>query len=104
MRAEAAAALAARFPPRIVPDRWEATTWDRGTVTARLLVPPFATGVQANINRRRRGLIRFLDWRGNPPGDSRHNGWLASGSAVRRRLTIPRPLAPRLPRARPPPA
>jgi hypothetical protein len=93
MRAEAAAALAARFPPRIVPDRWEATTWDRGTVTARLLAAPFATGVQANICRRRLGLIRFLDWLGHQPGDTWQQRWLASGIAVDGRLDWRPPVA-----------
>ena len=86
LRAEAAAALRERFPARAVPDRWEATSWDRGTVIARLLAAPFAAGVQANMKRRRLGLIRFLDWLGGHPGDTWQQRWLASGIARDPRL------------------
>ncbi len=81
MRAEAAAALRERFPARAVSERWEATGWDRGTVIARLAAAPFAVGVGATLNRRRIGLIRFLDWLGQHPGDTWQQRWLASGIA-----------------------
>jgi len=86
MRASADAALRERFPPRAVPDQWEATGQDRGTVTSRLLRPPFANGVPANMNRRRRGLARFLDWLSRHPGDTWQQRWLASGIAGDGRL------------------
>jgi integrase len=86
MRAEAAADMRARFPARIVPGRWEATTWDRDTVMTRLLAPPFAMGVPANMNRRRLGLARFLDWLQHQPGDTWQERWLASGIAADGRL------------------
>ena len=82
MRAEAAAALRERFPARKVPDRWEATCWDRATVIARLAAAPFAVGVAANMNRRRLGAIRFLDWLSGHPGGTWQQRWLASGIAA----------------------
>ena len=86
MRADAAAALGARFPARRVPDRWESTSCDRGSVLTRLLAPPFAAGVQANMSRRRLGLIRFLDWLQCQPGGTWQQRWLASGIAGDGRL------------------
>jgi integrase len=86
MRAETDAVLRERFPPRAVPDRWEGTGQDRGTVIARLLAAPFATGVQASMKRRRLGLIRFLDWLAQHPGGTWQQRWLASGIAGDGRL------------------
>jgi hypothetical protein len=86
MRAEIDAVLRERFPPRAVADRWEATGQDRGTVIARLLAAPFATGVQANMKRRRLGLIRFLDWLSQHSGGTWQQRWLASGIAGDGRL------------------
>jgi len=78
--------LRERFPPRAVPDQWEATGQDRGTVIARLLAAPFATGVQANMKRRRIGLTRSLDWLSQHPGSTWQQRWLASGIAGDGRL------------------
>jgi integrase len=79
MRAEAADALLERFPARAVTDRWEATALDRAAVIARLAAAPFAAGVAANLRRRRLGLIRFLDWLAQHPGQTWQQRWLASG-------------------------
>jgi integrase len=79
MRAETAAELRGRFPPRAVPDRWEATGQDRDTVIAKLLGDPFTTGTTySSMHRRRRGLSRFLDWLSQYPGDTWQQRWLAS--------------------------
>jgi hypothetical protein len=86
MRAEAAAGMHARFPARIVPDRWEATAWNRDTVMARLLASPFATGGPASMRRRRLGLARFLDWLQHQAGETWQERWLASGIASDGRL------------------
>ena len=82
MRAGVDAALRGRFPPRAVPDRWEATGQDRDTVMSRLLRVPFTAGTtSSSVNRRRRGLARFLDWLSQYPGDTWQQRWLASGVA-----------------------
>jgi integrase len=81
LREEEAAALTGRYPARAVPARWEATAWDRDTVTVRLAAAPFAAGVPASMNRRRIGLGRFLDWLQQHPGDTWQQRWLASGIA-----------------------
>lgn len=81
VRGEAAAVLARRFPPRVVPPRWEATGWSRDLVMARLLAPPFAVGEQTSMRRRRHGLVRILDWLGQFRGDTWQQRWLACGIA-----------------------
>jgi len=53
---------------------------------SRLLGTPFASGVPANMSRRRRGLARFLDWLSQYPGDTWQQRWLASGVAGDGRL------------------
>lgn len=87
MRAGADAALRERFPQRAVPDRWETTGQDRDTVMSRLLRAPFTAGTtSSSVNRRRRGLARFLDWLSQYPGDTWQQRWLASGVAGDGRL------------------
>ena len=81
LRGEAAAALALLFPPRIVPQRWESTTWSREVVVTRLLAPPFAVGEQSSTRRRRHGLLAILDWLGQFRGDTWQQRWLACGIA-----------------------
>lgn len=79
MRAETAAGLLERFPPRAVPGHWEATGQDMDTVMSRLLRGPFTTGTTySSVHRRRRGLSRFLDWLSQYPGDTWQQRWLAS--------------------------
>jgi hypothetical protein len=81
LRAEAAAAVLERFPPRVVPDTWQATAQDRSTVTRRLLAPSFTEGPWS-LKRRRLALRRFLDWLQQHPGDTWQQRWLASGIAT----------------------
>lgn len=78
-RAGAEAGLRERFPPRAVPDRWEATAQDRDAVMSRLLRAPFTAGFAADsVNVRRLGLGRFLDWLSQFPGDTWQQRWQAS--------------------------
>ena len=87
MQAGTEAGLRERFPPRAVPDRWAATGQARDTVMSRLLRAPFTAGTTASsVNRRRRGLGRFLDWLSQYPGDTWQRRWLASGVAGDGRL------------------
>jgi len=87
MRAGTDAALRERFPPRAVPDRWEAAGQDRDTVMSGLLRAPFTAGTTlSSVNRRRRGLARFLDWLSQYPGGTWQQRWLASGVAGDGRL------------------
>ena len=75
-----ASALSLRFPPRPVPDRWEATCQDRRSVLARLLAAPFALAGTSGQYQRRFGLIRTLDWLADQPGHTWQERWLASGA------------------------
>ena len=59
MRPEAASALLETFPPRTVPDAWEATALSRAALTGRLLAPPYAESPW-QLKRRRLALRRFL--------------------------------------------
>jgi integrase len=82
MRSGTDAELRKRFPPRDVPDGWEATCQVRDTVMSRLLRAPFTDGTTAaNVRRRRLGLGRFLDWLAQYPGDTWQQRWIASGVA-----------------------
>ena len=85
MHAGEAAALRERFPARTVPERWAATGWDRDTVIAQLGAAPVAVGVPSNLRRRRAGLIRFLDWLEQHPGDSWQQRWATSEVAAQAR-------------------
>lgn len=80
-RAGADPGLRERFPPRAVPDRWEATCQDRDAVVSRLLRAPFTAGFTADgVSLRRRGLGRFLDWLSHYPGDTWQQRWLAGAA------------------------
>ena len=80
MRPEAASALLGKFPPRTVPDAWEATTLSRAALTGRLLAPPYAE-TPWQLKRRRLALRRFLGWLERHPGDTWQQRWQASGIA-----------------------
>ena len=81
MRPEAASALLEKYPPRTVPDTWEATALSRAAVTVRLLAPPYAETPWA-LKRRRLALRRFLSWLERYPGDTWQQRWQASGIAA----------------------
>ncbi len=80
MRAEVASALLEKFPPRTVPDTWEATALSRAALTGRLLAPPYAE-TPWQLKRRRLALRRFLGWLERHPGDTWQQRWQASGIA-----------------------
>jgi hypothetical protein len=80
MRPEAASALMEKYPPRTVPDTWEATALSRAALTGRLLAPPYAE-TPWQLRERRLALRRFLDWLGQYPGDTWQQRWQASGIA-----------------------
>ena len=82
MRPEAASALLEKFPPRSVPDTWEATALSRAALTGRLLAPPYAE-TPWQLNRRRLALRRFLGWLERHPG--RHLAAALAGQRDRRR-------------------
>ena len=67
MRPEAASALLEKYPPRAVPDTWEATALSRAALTGRLLAPPYAE-TPWSLRERRLALRRFLDWLEQYPG------------------------------------
>jgi hypothetical protein len=77
---EAASALLEKFPPRTVPDTWEATALGRPALTGRLLAPPYAE-TPWQLKRRRLALRRFLGWLERHPGDTWQQRWQASGIA-----------------------
>jgi integrase len=80
-RAGADAGLRERFPPRAVPDSWEATAQERDAVMSRLLRAPFTAGLAASsVSVRRLGLGRFLDWLSQFPGGNWQQRWLASAA------------------------
>jgi len=80
MRPEAASALLEKFPPRTLPDTWEATALSRAALTGRLLAPPY-TETPWQLNRRRLALRRFLGWLERQPGDTWQQRWQSSGVA-----------------------
>jgi integrase len=80
MRPEAAFALLEKFPPRTLPDTWEATALSRAALTGRLLAPPYAE-TPWQLNRRRLALRRFLGWLERQPGGTWQQRWQASGIA-----------------------
>lgn len=80
MRPEAASALLEKFPPRTLPDTWEATALSRAALTGRLLAPPYAE-TPWQLNRRRLALRRFLGWLERQPGGTWQQRWQASGTA-----------------------
>jgi integrase len=80
MRPEAASALLEKYPPRTVPDTWEATGLSRAALTGRLLAPPYAE-TPWQLRERRLALRRFLDWLEQYPGDTWQQRWQASGIA-----------------------
>jgi integrase len=80
MRPEAASALLEKFPPRTVPDTWEATALSRAALTGRLLGPPYAESPWT-LKARRTALSRFLAWLERHPGDTWQQRWQASGIA-----------------------
>jgi site-specific recombinase XerD len=53
-------------------------------VLARLSAPPLAVGVSSNLRRRRRALVRFLDWLEHQPGTTWQQRWEASDIADER--------------------
>lgn len=77
-----ASALAERFPPRPVPDRWPATCQDRQVVLARLLAPPFRLDSPSGQHQRRFGLLRVLEWLEAQPGATWQQRWVASGAGA----------------------
>jgi integrase len=77
-----ASALRERFPPRPVPERWQATCQDRRAVLARLLAPPFRLDSAAGQHQRRFGLIRTLEWLAAQPGHTWQERWIASGASA----------------------
>ena len=81
MRPEAASALLEKFPPRTVPDTWEATALSRAALTGRLLAPPYAEAPW-QLKRRRLALRRFLGWLERHPGDTWQQRWQACGIAA----------------------
>jgi integrase len=81
MRGKEAAVLQARFSARSVADQWPGTTWDREMVLTRLNASPFALGERQNMNRRRKGLVRFLDWLEQAPGGTWQERWRSCGIA-----------------------
>ena len=80
MRPEAASALLEKFPPRTLPDTWQATALGRAALTGRLLAPPYAE-TPWQLKRRRLALRRFLGWLERHPGDTWQQRWQASGIA-----------------------
>lgn len=80
MRPEAASALLEKYPPRTVPDTWEATALSRAALTGRLLAPPYAE-TPWQLRERRLALRRFLDWLEQYPGDTWQQRWQASAIA-----------------------
>ena len=80
MRPEAASALLEKFPPRTIPDTWEATALSRSALTGRLLAPPYAESPWM-LKARRPALSRFLAWLERHPGDTWQQRWQASGIA-----------------------
>ena len=74
-----ALALREKFPPRLVPARWEATGQDKDAVLGRLLAPPFLAGNAATQYHRRSGLIRIMQWLQAQPGQTWQDRWMASG-------------------------
>jgi Phage integrase family len=81
----------ARFPSRLVPTAWPATTASREEVLGRLTLPPFVLGAAGTQKQRAAGLVLLLDWLEDQPGRSWHQRWLASGAdaAGRRWRQIP---------------
>lgn len=75
MRMEAASALLGKYPPRAVPETWEATALSRAALTGRLLAPPYAE-TPWSLRQRRLSLRRFLDWLEQHPGDTWQQRWL----------------------------
>ena len=78
MRPEAASALLEKYPPRAVPEMWEATALSRAALTGRLLAPPYAE-TPWSLRERRISLRRFLDWLEQYPGDTWQQRWQAAG-------------------------
>ena len=78
MRPEAASALLEKYPPRAVPETWEATALSRAALTGRLLAPPYAE-TPWSLRERRISLRRFLDWLEQYPGDTWQQRWQAGG-------------------------
>jgi len=78
MRPEAASALLEKYPPRAVPETWEATALSRAALTGRLLAPPYAE-TPWSLRERRISLRRFLDWLEQYPGDTWQQRWQAAG-------------------------
>lgn len=74
MRPEAASALMEKYPPRAVPETWEATALSREALTSRLLAPPYAE-TPWQLRDRRLALRRFLGWLEQFPGDTWQQRW-----------------------------
>jgi integrase len=70
------AALAQRFPPRVVQPGWEATGQRRGQVLQRLFAAPFLAEEQG----RRTGVVKLVHWLETHPGDTWQDRWVASGA------------------------
>ncbi|MGI8312865.1 tyrosine-type recombinase/integrase [Saccharopolyspora hattusasensis] len=75
-------ALWAKFPPRPVPDAWEARRQDRGTVVRRLLAPPFAADTANKRYYRKVALLKVLDWLERYPGRTWQERWNATGASI----------------------
>ncbi|MDQ6837228.1 MAG: site-specific integrase [Actinomycetota bacterium] len=74
------AVLLDRFPPRLLPKRWAATSHARDEVVARLSGPPFLTGRASLDHQRRRGLRHVLAWLEAAEGDTWQERWARSGA------------------------
>jgi integrase len=71
-----------RFPPRMVPDRWDGACQDREMLLGRLLAPPFAPDNVSVREKRRLSLVRLLGWLGAQPGQTWQQRWISSGAGA----------------------